>query len=211
MALCKNMTMLKFFRNSIDSLHVEMDYISKFLYWVRIKLPKWNHFLFSETSEAGSHKLFDFSIFKNIQLTWPLWIFSQKFIRDKLFHGRSLTIHPQLSWLDGKKSCPDQTNGGFHKNRKSTVTWPACLPNMASRNLICLMLRFRDFVLGRNPNYIHPSLIIKSISIILKISKFPIKNKKIWRMNFAFQVRFCEPKFKLSKKAIFGPPPHPPI
>ena len=104
MALCKNMTMLKFFRNSIDSLHVEMDYISKFLYWVRIKLPKWDHFLFSETSEAGSHKLFDFSIFKNIQLTWPLWIFSQKFIRDKLFHGRSLTIHPQLSWLDGKNS-----------------------------------------------------------------------------------------------------------
>ena len=43
-----------------------------------------------------------FFLFSNIQLTWLLWIFSQKFSRDKLFHGRRLTIHPQLSWLDGK-------------------------------------------------------------------------------------------------------------
>ena len=31
-ALCKNTTMLEIFRNSIDSLHVEIDNIGNFLY-----------------------------------------------------------------------------------------------------------------------------------------------------------------------------------
>ena len=39
-----------------------------------------------------------------------------------------------------------------------------------------------------------------------------IKNKFFWSMNFAFQVRFYEPKLKWKKKKQFlGPPPTTPL